>query len=45
MMEEGKVYHAFIEGYGSDGTGIARIDGMVVFVKHGIRDELVDRCV
>lgn len=42
MMEEGKVYHAFIEGYGSDGTGIARIDGMVVFVKHGIRDELVD---
>lgn len=42
MVEENKVYHAFIEGYSSDGAGIARIDGMVVFVKNGIRDELVD---
>ena len=42
MLEEKKVYSAFIEGYASDGSGVARVDGMAVFVKNTIRDELVD---
>ena len=39
---EGQVYRASVEGYSSDGAGIARIEGMVVFVKGGIRGETVD---
>ena len=35
MIEENKTYRAVIEGYSSDGAGIARIEGMVVFVKGG----------
>ena len=42
MVEENKTYRAVIEGYSSDGAGIARIDGVVVFVKGAIRDELTD---
>lgn len=42
MVEENKTYRAVIEGYASDGSGIARIDGMAVFVKGAIRDELTD---
>ena len=42
MIEENKTYRAVIEGYSSDGAGIARIDGVVVFVKGAIRDELTD---
>ena len=36
---EHNIYPARIEGYSSDGAGIARIEGMVVFVKGGIRGE------
>lgn len=39
---EGQVYRTTVEGYSSDGAGIARIEGMVVFVKDGIRGETVD---
>ena len=39
---EGQVYRAVVEGYSSDGAGIARIEGMVVFVKGGIRGEVAD---
>ena len=39
---EGQIYRAVMEGYSSDGAGIARIEGMVVFVKGGIRDEVAD---
>ena len=39
---EHNIYSAVIEGYSSDGTGIARIEGMVVFVKGGIRGEQVE---
>ena len=42
MVEENKVYRGTIEGYASDGSGIARVEGMVVFVKGAIRDELTD---
>ena len=42
VIEENKVYRAYIEGYASDGSGVARVNGMAVFVKDSIRDELVD---
>ena len=31
-----------IDGYASDGAGVARLDGMVVFVQGGIRGEACD---
>ena len=39
---EGQIYRTVVEGYSSDGAGIARIEGMVVFVKGGIRGETAD---
>ena len=41
-LREGQVYPAVIEGYSSDGAGVARIDGMAVFVKGGIMGERAD---
>lgn len=41
-LREGQVYRAAVEGYSSDGDGVARIDGMVVFVKGGVRGETAD---
>ena len=38
-IQEGKVYRAVIDGYASDGSGVARIEGMAVFVKGAIRGE------
>ncbi len=37
---QGQTYSLTIEGYGSDGSGIARLEGMVVFVAGGIRGEV-----
>ena len=37
---EGQTYPLRIEGYSSDGAGVARLDGMVVFVQGGVRGEL-----
>ena len=45
MLEENKIYRAYIESYASDGSGVARIEGMAVFVKNTIRDELVEICI
>ena len=42
LVEEKKVYRACVEGYSSDGDGIARVDGMVVFVKGALRSEECD---
>ena len=42
MVEENKVYRGVIEGYSSDGSGIARVEGMVVFVKNAVRGEEMD---
>ena len=42
MVKENKVYPAIIEGCASDGSGVARIDGMAVFVKGAIRGERVE---
>ena len=39
MLKEGAVYPAVIEGYASGGEGVARIEGMAVFVKGALRGE------
>jgi 23S rRNA (uracil1939-C5)-methyltransferase len=36
------VHRMIISGYSSDGAGVARLDGMVVFVQGGIRGEMCD---
>ncbi len=42
MLKEGKIYPAVIDGYASGGEGVARIDGMAVFVKGALRGERVE---
>ena len=39
MLNEGSVYPAEIVGYASGGEGVARIEGMAVFVKGALRGE------
>ena len=41
-VQKNKTYRALIEGYSSEGLGIARIDGQVVFVHRAVRGELCD---
>ncbi|MDD6160997.1 MAG: 23S rRNA (uracil(1939)-C(5))-methyltransferase RlmD [Oscillospiraceae bacterium] len=41
-LREGAVYRGEIVAYSSDGAGIARIGGMVVFVKGAVRGESAD---
>lgn len=41
-LQKSKTYRATIEGYSSEGLGIARIDGQVVFVHRAIRGEECD---
>ena len=41
-LQKNKTYRARIEGYSSEGLGIARIDGQVVFVHRAVRGELCD---
>ena len=48
-LEKNKTYPAVIEGYSSEGMGIARINGQVVFVSGAIRGEegdvlILDEC-
>ena len=38
-LEKGTIYTAVIDGYSSDGLGIARVNGAVVFVPHAVRGE------
>ena len=40
MVRAGQLVPLTVEGYASDGAGVARLDGMVVFVKGGIRGEV-----
>lgn len=42
MLEEGQSYPVTVEGYSSEGHGVARVDGQVVFVKGALAGE---RCV
>ncbi|MEG0825276.1 MAG: TRAM domain-containing protein [Oscillospiraceae bacterium] len=37
VLKENAIYRVTIDGYASDGAGVARIDGQVVFVKGGVR--------
>ena len=39
MLKKNQIYRATIEGYSSEGLGIARIDGQVVFVHRAVRGE------
>ncbi len=39
MLTQGRTYPAVIEGYASGGEGVARIEGMAVFVKDALRGE------
>ena len=41
-LEKGSVYTAVIDGYSSEGLGIARVNGAVVFVPHAVREEEID---
>ena len=36
-LEKGSIYTAVIDGYSSEGLGIARVNGAVVFVPHASR--------
>ena len=42
MLEKNKIYRARIEGYTSEGLGVARIDGQAVFVHQALRGEDCD---
>ena len=42
MLKKNQVYRTTIEGYSSEGLGIARIEGQVVFVHRAIRGEDCD---
>lgn len=42
MLSEGGIYPAVIEGCASGGEGVARIEGMAVFVKGALRGERAD---
>lgn len=41
-LREGQIYRTVVGGYSADGDGVARVEGMVVFVKGGIRGETAD---
>ena len=41
-LAEQQIHRLTIEGYASDGSGVARLEGMVVFVQGGIRGEVCD---
>ncbi len=42
MLKKSGIYPAVIEGYASGGEGVARIEGMAVFVKGALRGERAD---
>ena len=41
-LEKNRIYRVHIDGYSSEGLGIARIDGQVVFVHGAVRGETCD---
>ena len=41
-LKEGKIYSGTVEGYSSEGLGIVRVLGAVVFVPQAIRGEEID---
>lgn len=41
-LKVGQIHTAAVEGYSSEGLGVARLDGAVVFVPRAVRGETVD---
>lgn len=41
-LQTGKIYTGMVEGYSSEGLGIVRLDGAVVFVPRTVRGETID---
>ena len=41
-MKNGQIYTALVEGYSSEGYGVVRLDGAVVFVPRAVRGEEID---
>ena len=41
MIEKNQEFTVLIEGYGSEGQGVARVNGFVVFVKNALLNEEV----
>ena len=42
LLKKDQIYTGTVEGYSSEGLGIVRLDGAVVFVPQAIRGEQVD---
>lgn len=42
LLKNGQVYTAQVEGYSSEGPGVLRVNGAVVFVPQAIRGETID---
>ncbi len=42
LLKKDKVYTGTVEGYSSEGLGIVRLDGAVVFVPGAVRGETID---
>ena len=41
-LRQNQIYTAQVEGYSSEGLGIVRLDGAVVFVPQAVRGETID---
>ena len=41
-LHENQIYTGTVEGYSSEGLGIVRLDGAVVFVPQAVRGETID---
>ena len=41
-LKENQIYTGVVEGYSSDGLGIVKLDGAVVFVPQAIRGEEIE---
>ena len=41
-LKNGQIHTALVEGYSSEGYGVVRLDGAVVFVPRAVRGERID---
>ena len=42
QLQKNQIYTGTVEGYSSEGLGIVRLDGAVVFVPQAVRGETID---
>ena len=42
-LHENRIYTGTVESYSSEGLGIVRLDGAVVFVPQAVRGETIDQ--